>query len=221
MRKNIIILTAVLPLLMSACSETRTEETEVKTPEVKVEENKTNVNVTTKNTTVTDENKETTVTNKVNVTQKESSNLVSKVLEVKHAFSDPVQKDNFKITLTGKTILDANVVFNITSYKGVKIYEDKFESNFLVGYSDTTLTKQEQEKRIIDRFNNFFNEKYFYIPAITNQTLDTYIISQQAWNDIKNDKSSIGFAYTIGKENTKFIAYHKKSGKAVMYFNCC
>lgn len=205
---------------MTSCSETKIEETKVKTTDINVEENKTSVNVTTKNTTNNNDNK-TTVTNKVNVTQKDSSNIVTKLLETQHEFSYPNQKDIFKISLNGKSILDANVIFTINSYKGQKIYEDKFPSNFLVGYSNNVLTKQEQEKRIIKNFNDFFKLESFRKPAIKNETFDPYYIKKEVFDDIKNDKNSIGFVYTLGSENTKFIAFHKKSGTTVMYFNCC
>lgn len=207
----------IIPFLVS-CSNTYEEEETVKTSNNKTSTTAVTTKVDTANTTVT---------NKVNVTPtKTTSAKVNHQVTKSHEFSKPGKKDLFSISLTGKTILDGDVVFKIVAYNNKTIYEDKFKANFLVGNGPPEsyakpMTVKQQEDYIIKRMNEFFAEKNFKKPAITMETLDTYNISKAIWDDIKADKSSIGFIYTIGKENTKHIAYHKKSGKAVMYFNCC
>lgn len=137
-----------------------------------------------------------------------------------HNFSSPVDLDTFKIYVTGKTIKDGEFTFKIVTSKGETILEEKYQSLYLVdfGFDERLGTEEEYIKK---RLDSFFSEEHFKKPAITDQTFDGNYSDKAIWEDIRSDKTSIGFKYLIGKEDGRHIAYSKSKRKVVMYFNCC
>lgn len=138
-----------------------------------------------------------------------------------HSFSAPVDMDSFSIYITGQSIKNGEINFQIKTSKGQLILDEKYPSVYFVDYGfDKTLgTEEEYIKKRVD---SFFDEKRFKQPAITaDEIFDEDYSDKEIWDDIKSDKSSIGFSYFIGDEDGRYIAYSKKMGKVVLYFNCC
>jgi hypothetical protein len=81
---------------------------------------------------------------------------------------------------------------------------------------------KDTEKYMRNRVKEFFDEKNFNYPAIKqDEVFDEDYSDMEIWNDIKSDRTAIGFYYLIGEEDGRTIAYSKKTKKVVMYFNCC
>ena len=141
-----------------------------------------------------------------------------------HDFSEVGKKDEFHICIRGKSIVEGNVIFTITSYDKRTILKEEFPSNLLLGYGfegDIESVK-DREKYMKNRIREFFEEKNFKYPAIKQDEVfnEDYSV-KEIWNDIQSDRAAIGFYYLIGEEDGRSIAYSKKTKKAVMYFNCC
>jgi hypothetical protein len=157
------------------------------------------------------------------------SNIKSYTYETKHEFSTPGKTDVFRITLTGNKISEADVVFRIISAAGKEIYNVKFKGRDLIGYglvekwgNGVKPTDKEFEAYILKRLKEFFQEKNFSKPAIAaGARYDMAYSDKKIWDEIKADKTSVGFHYLIGSEDGRWIAFSKKQNKVVMYMNCC
>lgn len=143
---------------------------------------------------------------------------------ITHEFSQLEKKDVFSICIKGKSFSDGNVIFTITSFNGVEILKEEFPSNYLMndGFIGNQDSIKDREDYIKKRIIEFFNEDNFYYPAIkTTENFDKGQSDKDIWEDIKSDKSAVGFSYLIGEEDGRKIAFSKKNGKVVSYFNCC
>jgi len=146
--------------------------------------------------------------------------------KVLHAFSDPVKKDEFRIVITGKSLLKGKVLLTITNPEGKNLLKEEFDANFLLGYDFTgnINSKKETDAFITKRINAFFSEDKFSVPAIEDDEIfedQSYYIDKETWDEIKANKQAIGFYYLLGAEDGRHIAFSKKKGKVVMYYNCC
>ncbi len=153
----------------------------------------------------------------------EKSLIENKVL---HSFSDPAKKDEFRIVITGKSLLKGKVLFTITNPEGKNLMKEEFEANFLLGYDFTgnINSKKETDVFITKRINEFFSEDRFSVPAIREDEIfedQSYYIDKETWDEIKANKQAIGFYYLLGAEDGRHIAFSKKKGKVVMVYNCC
>lgn len=142
---------------------------------------------------------------------------------VSHAFSKPNKMDVFRITLTGDSILTGNVRFEIISYKNKKIYNETFPAMSLLNYDIApTASDKEKEEFIKQRMKDFFNEENFKKPAVDpDHKFDSEYSDQENWEAVKADPAAIGFYYLVGEEDGRSIAWAKKLGKVVLYYNCC
>jgi hypothetical protein len=141
-----------------------------------------------------------------------------------HVFSNPEKKDTFYICVKGKSLTEGKVVFTIISYNGVEILKEEFSSYTLLdyGFNDDYSTKKNKEEYIKKRIKEFFLESNFYAPAInTGERFNEYYSVREIWEEIKSDKTAVGFNYLIGEEDGRKIAYSKKKKRIVMYYNCC
>lgn len=141
-----------------------------------------------------------------------------------HFFSNTEKEDEFHIYLTGETIYKGTITFQITNHKEKLILKEKFSAQLLIGYEFIGDQKSLKDKEdfIIQRVMEFFKEENFIYPAISSKDIfDEDYSDKKIWEDIKSDKTAIGFNYLIGEEDGRRIAFSKKKGKVVMYFNCC
>lgn len=144
--------------------------------------------------------------------------------KVMHAFSQIDNKDEFYICIKGKSILDGKMIFRITKSDGTELLNEEFPSYLLMGYGfeGDLNSKNDKEDHIKSRIKDFFNESNFIYPAIkSDETFDQDYSDKEIWDEIKSDKTIIGFSYLIGEEDGRKIAFSKKKGKVIMYFNCC
>ncbi|WP_294670404.1 hypothetical protein [uncultured Fluviicola sp.] len=163
--------------------------------------------------------------------QKESEELTEKseyLIENKvfHAFSDPAGKDEFRIVVAGESLLKGKVLFTITNPEGKNLLKEEFDANFLLGYDFTgnINSKKDTDAFITKRIKEFFSEDKFSSPALKDEELyedQSYYIDKETWEEVKANKQSIGFFYLLGSEDGRHVAYSKKKGRAVMYYNCC
>jgi hypothetical protein len=143
--------------------------------------------------------------------------------ETLHYFSSTTDKDSFKIIITGQSIKDGQFRFQITTNGGQVILDESHETTMLLGHGlKANPTDNETEEYIKTRIDNFFNEDNFHQPAIgANDKFDEDYSEKEIWNDIIADQTSVGFYYQIGEEDGRHIAFSKKLGKVVLYYNCC
>ena len=140
-----------------------------------------------------------------------------------HNFSSLVEQDSFKIHITGPSIKEGLVKFQIIKKDGEILLDEEFSTTFLLDYGvKDNATDQEKEEYIKGRIDTFFNENNFRQPAIDAKAIfDENYSKREIWDDIISDQTAIGFKYLLGKEDGRHIAYSKKLKKAVLYFNCC
>lgn len=144
------------------------------------------------------------------------------VVEKQHIFSDPTNKDNFRLELSGMNVIDGKVKFTITNPAGKLIYEDTMtaadlEASLVYEMENKTATQKEREDFILKRMQEFFDAKNFSTPAIaSNDSYDPAFGEQTTWQAIKNDKNAVGFNYLAGKENGRRIAYSKLKKKVML-----
>lgn len=146
--------------------------------------------------------------------------------KVLHAFSDPARKDEFRIVITGESLLKGKALLTITNPEGKNLLREEFDANFLLGYDFTgnINSKKETDAFITKRIKEFFSEDRFSVPAIKDDEIfedQSYYIDKETWEEIKADKQAIGFYYLLGAEDGRHVAYSKKKGKVVMVYNCC
>lgn len=145
---------------------------------------------------------------------------------VLHTFSDPSKKDEFRIVITGESLLKGKVLLTITTAEGKNILKEEFDGDFLLGYDFTgnIHSKKETDAFITKRIKTFFSDDKFSVPAIQDDVTfedQSYYIEKDIWEEIKANKQAVGFYYLLGKEDGRHVAFSKKKGKAVMYYNCC
>jgi hypothetical protein len=143
--------------------------------------------------------------------------------ELIHNFSSPGDKDTFKIQLTGQTIRDGKVKFQIITNSGQIILDETFPASMFLDYGlKEDANDNDKEEYIKGRIDKFFNTDNFHQPAIEkNDTYDEDYTPREIWDDIISDQTSIGFDYSIGEEDHRFIVYSKAQRKVVTYYNCC
>lgn len=143
--------------------------------------------------------------------------------ETLHHFSSATDKDSFKIVVTGKSLKSAHFRFQITTNDGRVILDESYETTMLLDYGlKDKPTDSETEEYIKARIDKFFNEGNFHQPAIaSNDSFDADYSRKEIWDDIIADQTAVGFYYLIGEEDGRHIAYSKKFGEVVLYYNCC
>jgi hypothetical protein len=137
-----------------------------------------------------------------------------------HLFSSNSKKDTFKLILTGDSICTATAIFSIISYTGKRIYADTFYSTELFFIEDSVLAPSQQEAGIRERVKTFFEDSAFSTPAI-NPGEEANTEDPLLWEEIKSDKTAIGFNYHYGEEDDQCIAYSKKQHRVLIYWGCC
>jgi hypothetical protein len=184
----------------------------------------TTLSCTTKTDTQTNTHSDT-LTNDINVGQTEVKTIDTVLYksEALHYFSSTVDKDTFKIIITGQAIKDGQFKFQIITKDGQIILEESYETTMLLDYGlKDKPTDMEITEYIKSRIDNFFIEDNFHQPAISKtDTFDEDYSEKEIWDDIIADQTSIGFYYLIGEEAGQQIAFSKKLGKVVSYYNCC
>lgn len=146
--------------------------------------------------------------------------------KVFHTFSDPSKKDEFRIIITGKSLLKGTVLFTITNSEGKNLLKEEFDANYLLGYDFTGNidSQKETDAFIQKRIREFFSEDRFSVPAIEKDVVfedQSYYIDKETWEEVKANKQAVGFYYLLGSEDGRHIAFSKKKGKVVMFYNCC
>lgn len=203
MSKTLLLLLIGTSLAMASCGESTREEAKRSAgTEPKVEEPK----------------KETT-----EISSPNDFLVENKIL---HPFSNPATKDEFRIVITGESLLKGKVLLTITSSEGKNLLREEFDANYLLGYDFTgnINSKKETDAFIKKRIREFFSEDKFSTPAIEDDITfedQSYYIDKETWEEIKANKQAIGFYYLLGAEDGRHVAFSKKKGKAVMFYNCC
>ncbi len=177
-------------------------------------------------------------TNKKSQVQKKSmldSVLIQKKKEVHkmivstNFFSSSLKKDTFILELKGKFLTKARVDFRIITSLNEVIFNEQFEMMDLYGWGpDVTKPNPDSvaiEKHLLERFENFFDSKYFYRPAIKKDEkydeLLNGVISKEEWEEIRDSVDAVGFGFTLGEESISYIVYSRENGKAILYKTCC
>lgn len=159
-------------------------------------------------------------------TDEQRSKLLPAEVVTKHVFSNPEKEDVFKLRIEGNDPSNSIVHFTISNDKGELVYAEDFKVGLLLDESllpaNETLTEDDKIAALTKEINSFFREENFSMPAIGNDSDFREEYSDKAvWNDIKKDKSAVGFYYLLGGQNGRSIAWSKIQGKVVVYFNCC
>lgn len=155
----------------------------------------------------------------INEGKTEESGKVLLQDSIKHPFSEPNKDDTFKIKLSGKSILEGKVNFQIFNSENKLIHSENFDSADLLGDLDIeSSTAEQRQDTIIKRMKYFFSNENFLEPAVSKHEDLESDIEKEIFDDIKSDKTAIGFMYSIGYEGLYIIAYSKKMKKVVLYF---
>lgn len=142
--------------------------------------------------------------------------------KIAHAFSSPNEMDSFRIYVTGQSITEGEITFEIRSQEHGIIHQEMFPAVYLLGYGYAGETDEEAANSIQGRIDDFFDKEQFSKPAIfQTDSFDADYSEEAIWEDIYSDTSAIGFYYLVGEENGRHIAYSKKLNKVVVYFSCC
>ncbi|TKC09990.1 hypothetical protein FA048_07215 [Pedobacter polaris] len=140
------------------------------------------------------------------------------------AFTDTVNLDTFKLTLTGKKSSDMVLNFTITNFKGSQIYHKQIKTaELLKSYLASEDLKKENDKIkfINEQINVFFEEEHFLEPAITeDQELDNNTPDKAFYDELKQTKLN-GFYYSLGKDKSIYIAWSTKNNQVKIYYKCC
>ncbi|WP_306352040.1 hypothetical protein [Flavobacterium sp. '19STA2R22 D10 B1'] len=140
----------------------------------------------------------------------------------KHKFSNPTVEDEFKLTITGKSILEGEMNFTITDAKGVQIFTNTLSSDYLIGFGSNdggSMTNEEQVAYITKRVQDFFNEENFVKPVITKETkLEGASVNKLTWEEFKSEPKLIGFTYLLGKEDRRNIIF-SRNREVVLNYN--
>jgi hypothetical protein len=139
-----------------------------------------------------------------------------------HEFSDNDTKDSFNVYLIGKTILWGRIKFEIKTASGQVIYSESFKASNIWDVTMNDSTVKAREKYVLSFIKDSFNEKGFFSPAIkpTDPFVEDYS-NKEVWDELKADKTAIGFIFSTGYEDGRKIAYIKSLKRAVIYFECC
>ena len=143
------------------------------------------------------------------------------VITETHKFSDISKHDMFSLTLSGESILKGQILFKIVNSDNQIIYKKTFPAyDLLWDQADVITSVKLKEDTIVHRMKMFFAKINFSEPAIKLiPNFDPDSSEKGIWQDIKQDKTAIGFIYTHGYEGTYAIAYSKRSKKTVLYFS--
>ena len=164
-----------------------------------------------------------TIDKKTEEQKTEDKESILYMKEILHNFSSPTDKDSFNIYITGQSIKDGLIKFQIIKNDGLIILDETFPTHEFLDYGlKDNATDKEKEEYIKGKIDKFFNEDNFHQPAIAaNDTFDEDYTKKEIWDDIISDQTAIGFYYKIGEEDMRFIAYSKRQMKIVIYYNCC
>lgn len=141
-----------------------------------------------------------------------------------HAFTDIVKLDTFKIILKGETSKNMKLLFTITSYKGLKIYEKEIKAeellkNYISSADITSETKK--VKFLTDEVNYFFEEENFIVPAvISSENPDKNVPDKEFFQELKQSQLN-GFSYRLSKDVSIYLAWSEQQQQVKIYYKCC
>jgi hypothetical protein len=155
---------------------------------------------------------DTVIQKQVEISNKTKADTIADTIKkimgysVAHNFSDSTYKDIFSINLYGKTILSGVVVFQIFDHTHKSIFKETYHAQDLLGDMGDVLNNRQKQDTIKKRLADFLDTRKFISPAIDpKETFDNAYSSadnadKPEWEEIKKDKSSIGFMYNYGYE---------------------
>lgn len=139
---------------------------------------------------------------------------------ITHSFSNELTQDTFKISLTGTSVLEGAITFEIMNSTGEKLFSENYSSqDFIIYFKTQTDDTLELTNYIIDALDSFLDEANFQNPAIPSyEKFNEMYSDESVWKDLKNNTKAIGFKYTISGSESK-IVYSKKDKKVLRYFH--
>ncbi|OWY19721.1 hypothetical protein C7N43_26080 [Sphingobacteriales bacterium UPWRP_1] len=169
--------------------------------------------------------KPTQVVSPATKSESESYKLPAQVA-VSHVFSDPNREDLFILRSEGSYPGNAVIHFTITASNGQTLYAEDFKASVLLNADKladvATPGITDEGNNIAQNMQTFFSEANFSVPAIADDADFVPEYSDKAiWDEIKKDKTAVGFYYLLGTQTGRSIAWSKKQKKVVTYFSCC
>lgn len=145
---------------------------------------------------------------------------------VNHVFSDPKSEDLFVLRSDGTYPENAMIHFTITAANGQTLYAEDFKASLLLNADELADVNNpgitDEGNNISKNMQAFFSEANFSMPAIKDDTDFAPEYSDKAiWDEIKKDKTAVGFYFLLGTQTGRSIAWSKKQKKVVTYFSCC
>lgn len=142
---------------------------------------------------------------------------------LKHKFSNPNGKDEFKVKIIGDKIYNANIDFTITNEAGEEIFHDYFHANNVLenafdggGQYATDIEKEEYLRKWVFEFLHL---NKFNVPAIhPEREFIAEHSDKKAWDAIIADQSAVAFVYSKQKSSQTEIAFDKVSNKVVKFY---
>ncbi len=155
-----------------------------------------------------------------------------------HAFSNPDQKDTFKLLYNCGNLADS-MIFQIISFSGTKIYEKRFTGTSFYDYGRPWYDYITDPKRgkgfnpenlstgvadslhkadlryIQKKMHEFFNEDRYIVNPILRFKNDKLKLNMSDYSGITEDSTVIGYAIQLSVEGFEMIAYSRKMKKVM------
>ena len=93
------------------------------------------------------------------VAQKNSFNQASIFIKAEHLFSNLLTKDHFRLSLSGRSIIDGKVRLSISTHDYRQIFTDSFPATDLLwDYAEADIGINQKEAIIRKRMEDFFSD---------------------------------------------------------------
>lgn len=136
-------------------------------------------------------------------------------------FSDTLQADTFKVTLTGKDSKSSVLIFRVVNAKGKEIYQAQISGAELLKANQKLKTEADRMQYLKKEVNYFFEEEHFLEPAVMpDEQPDKNVPDTSFYNELKNTGLN-GFNFRTGAESKVYIGWSGKEQKVKVYYKCC
>lgn len=144
-----------------------------------------------------------------------------KQVQRRHPFSSAAQPDLFTLTLRGKTLLDGEATFTITTSSGNVIFREILSAADLEAamvydlQGNTPPTPAQREAYLRRRMDEFFADQNFHQPALPASATQPGSLDRATWNDLRQRPDAIAFDYLVGKEDRRRIVWSPQKKQVV------
>lgn len=153
--------------------------------------------------------------------EKNKNNLAATEKIFSTSFSDTLQADTFKVTLTGNDSKTSRINLHIIDYTGKEIYEAEISGTELLKANKKLKNESERMDYLKNEIAYFFEEEHFLEPAVMpDEQPDKNVPDIAFYNELKKTGLN-GFNFRTGEESKVYIGWSVKEQKVKAYYTCC